>query len=443
MLVKGRKITLAVILLLFWLCFFSYAKGSIAFDYSNPNKNDLKFLSNFNVVVTGKIWKKSVVESLKKRGVKLVFYDWLPADYFYKGDADGWHESVLKHLTRWVIDSSPKDPNPMGKRYGCKDYFFSFTDSFIKARVSHILGVLRKTGYSGVFFDWASGFRVFKSDRSFAFLVREYKRKFNKEDYDLQVLKFLKTLKSKGVLIVLNRGFRSKNSMFDRYADFDVAESVFTTDESSICRGLFLKDYGLGKVCETKIENPKMAIRYGEHFIEKAKKVNPKIGFVFLNYALPFYVKTDKTVIFKGKTYSIYEPLVDRQAIFYAYAISLILGGENFTVSSNVGLSLIKDTIYFSNIGNRLNKYKIVQSKKGETFIGYFTNGIVVVGNNGDSVNIKTDAKCLYNCYTKTTVKPKGGLLKITLKSKSYFNQLKQPVGLIFLLQTNRKNTKE
>ena len=436
-LLERCKTILLTIFLLLILCVLSYAKGFIAFDYDNPNRSDIDFLSGFKVIVTGSVWKRSVIKRLKRKSVKLVFYDWLPADYFCKDDVNGWHKAVLKHLNHWVIDSSFQDPDPMGKRYGCKDYFFSFTDNFIEARVKHVLKVLKKNGYNGVFFDWASGFKAFQNDKDFAFLVMEFKNKFKGINYDHQVLKFLKALKKKGVLIILNRGFRSKNAMFDRYADFDVAESVFTTDESKICRYVFIEDYGLKRVCETSFEKPKIAVRYGGSFIKEAKKSNPKIGFVFLNYALPFYIKTEKTVIFNGKTYNIYNPVIDRQAIFYAYAISLILREENFTVSSDVGLNLIKDTIYFSNIGNPLDKYKIVRSKKDEAFIRYFTNGIVVVGNDGVTVNIKTYAKSLYNCYTKTEVKPKGGLLKITLKSKSYFNHTKQPVGLILLVKNN------
>lgn len=433
MLERGRTVFF-VILLLFEFSFFANARGGVAFDYSDPDKNDLKFLSNFNVVVTGKIWKKSVVERLKEKGVKLVFYDWLPADYFCKGSVSGWHRVVLKHLKEWVIDSSPRDPDPMGKRYGCKDYFFSFTDSFIKAKVSHILDVLKKTGYSGVFFDWASGFRAFKSDRSFAFLVREYKRKFNKEDYDLQVLKFLKTLKSKGVLIVLNRGFRSKNAMFDKYADFDVAESVFTTDESDICKDIFIENYGLGRVCETKIENPKMAIRYGEHFVKEARKSNPKICFVFLNYALPFYVKTNKSVFFKGKRFNIYRPTVDRQALLFGEAFAYLVGGISAVCDRSVGLEFVKDKLYSIKLGKPIGKYRIVYCKKGEAYIRFFKKGFSIVGKPDCSLTVKALQHFrVYDVLNNKIIKSKRGVFVVKLHSQIYFGSTVQPVGDIFL----------
>ena len=433
MLVKGRTLFFAMLLLI-KLSFFAYAKGGVAFDYSNPDKNDIEFLSNFSVVVTGKIWKKSMVESLKKRGVKLVFYDWLPADYFCKGSVDEWHRAVLKHLNSWVIDSSPEDPDPMGKRYGCKDYFFSFTDSFIEARVKHILATLKKTGYSGVFFDWASGFKAFQDDKSFVFLVREYRRKFGEKSYDLQVLKFLKALKNKGVFIVLNRGFRSKNAMFDRYADFDVAESVFTTDESSVCSEVFIKDYGLGKVCETEIEKPEVAIHYGKRFIEQAERVNPEIGFVFLNYDLPFYVKTNGTVYFKGKDFNIYRPKVDRQALFFSEAVAYLVGGINFVCGRDVGLSFVEDRVYSIKLGKPLGEYKAISCGKGKAYVRFFTNGFSVVGSPECFLKIKAFGhNRVYDALNGKIIETRKGFFPIGLHSQTYFGGLLQPVGDIFL----------
>jgi hypothetical protein len=439
----GLKVLLsktAIILILFIGFIFtpntyskeSLKKGTIAFDYETPSKSEIEFLSKFKFIVTGEMLQKKKINLLKKNGAKLAYYEWLPADYFCSNDNDSWHKLVLEHLDSWVIDSNKDDPDPMGKKYECRDYFFSFSDDFIDARVQYLIDNVKKNGYDGLFFDWATGFNEF-NDREYRFLIGEFNQKFPYLDYDAQVKKFLKKLKDSGMFIVLNRGFHSINAALDKYADFDVAESVFTTDDEEISKKIFVDNVELIEAFETNYETIDNALYYGEQFLGLAKSANSNIKFLFLNYAHPYYMKTGKTIFFKDKTYNIYKKEVDRQAIFYSEALSYLLGGINFTVGSGVGLNYVKDDVYFYDLGEPLGDYETIKTNTTNAYIRYFKKGIVIVGENSSLISI--DAKhhsCMYDHYNKRYVASQNGNFKIKLISKKYFNNKTQPIGRIF-----------
>jgi hypothetical protein len=347
----------------FLLCFISstipsFSTPFMAFDYSYPKKEDLLFLSNFKYVVTNSYWKEKDVEFLKSHGVKLLKYEWLPAFYFCGKVQNSWHREIMSNLKNWVIDYRPNDRDPMGKRYGCKDYFFTFNTEFIKKRVFFLVKDIKNHNYDGVFFDWASGSKIFQEEE-YKFLHEELeKRGISVKDYDSRIATFLKLLKEKGLIIALNRGFRSPKGLFDRWADIDVVESVFTTDT---------KD-------GTRFVNPAEALNTAFTIIKKLKPINPHIHVVFLNYVSNSNKKT-----------------VD-EAIVYGICLSLLSNSFSFSVSENVDLSGVKKNWYSVDLGKPYGKYEKVKGK--EIWLRKFSKGMVIVGRCGTKLKIKLNG-CL------------------------------------------------
>ncbi|RUM40443.1 MAG: hypothetical protein DSY34_05315 [Desulfurobacterium sp.] len=415
-------------ILLFFQVTFADDLSYIAFDYYHPTDEDLLFLSNFQYVVTGNFLEEEKVDFLKRCGVKLLYYEWLPAEYVCMGKAnDSWKKKILENVNRWVIDDSPTDPDPMGRKYGCRDYFFSFTNDFIDERIKNIMRNLKENKYDGVFFDWATGSKIFEQ-REYSFLRKRFKEKFPGLDYDKQIEKFLRMLKEKGIIIALNRGFRSKKAAFDKWADMDVAESVFTTDSEDFRRKVFLKEKRISTVYETTFTDPELAISTAKNFLEKARSTNPSINFVFLNYAFPYYENSS------CERDSVYIPVTDEQAILYAISLSLLVDSFSFTAGRNVSLRFVKSNSYFLDLGKPLGRYKFRKVGKKKVWIREFSNGIVVVGYHGTTVDVNAHGhKKAYDVLEKKEIPVKDGKFVIPLYSRSYFDNRFQPVGKIVL----------
>ena len=396
----------------------------IAFDYYYPTDEDLVFLSNFRYVVTGNFLGEKEVTFLKEKGVKLLYYEWLPAEYVCAEETNNsWKRKILNNVNRWVIDDSPTDPDPMGRKYGCRDYFFSFTDDFIEERIKNIIHNLRKNRYDGVFFDWATGSKIFEQEE-YSFLHEKFRKKFPELDYDKQIEKFLRMLKEKGIIIALNRGFRSKKAAFDKWADIDVAESVFTTDSTAFGKKFFLKEGKSVTLYETTYEDPEIAISIARNFIRKAKSSNPSIAFLFLNYAFPYYEKNN------------YVPVIDNQAILYAISLSLLVDSDsfNFTAGKDVSLKFAKSEFYFLDLGKPLGKYRVEKTGKRKVWIREFSNGIVVVGYHKTVVEVNSHGhKTAYDVLEGKEILSKNGKFVISLYSRPYFNNSFRPVGKVIL----------
>jgi len=359
---------------------------------------------------------------LKEKGVKLLYYEWLPAEYVCAEETNNsWKKRILNNIKRWVIDDSPADPDPMGRKYSCKDYFFSFTDDFIEERIKNIIHNLKKNRYDGVFFDWATGSKIFEQ-KEYSFLYEKFKKKFPELDYDKQIEKFLKMLKRKGVIIALNRGFRSKEATFDKWADIDVAESVFTTDSTASGKEIFLKEGKSVTLYETTYEDPEFAISIAKNFIRKAKSSNPSIAFLFLNYAFPYYEKNT------------YIPAIDDQAILYAISLSLLVDSFSFTAGKDVSLKFAKSKFYSLDPGKPLGKYRVRKVGKRKVWLREFSNGIVVVGYHGAVVEVNSYGhKMAYDVLEGKEILSRNGKFIIPLYSRPYLNSNFQPVGKIIL----------
>jgi len=215
-------------------CVSSADKGPrgtrIAFSYYPPNSDDCAFLSGFDIVVTHDLLGTKIVRRLKSRGAKVLFYDWLPA-FYYCANPTPWQRYVYQNRDRWTLDPDDSAPDPMGKRINCKDFFYDLADAdLVEERVEHLAGAAREAGYDGVFFDWGSGWHSLVEQR-YDFLTEEYTNRHPAVEYDAAASLFLDKLRKKGLLVILNGGFRSPGARLDAHADADIVESMFTTDQ--------------------------------------------------------------------------------------------------------------------------------------------------------------------------------------------------------------------
>ncbi|MEM2956615.1 MAG: hypothetical protein QW041_03535 [Candidatus Pacearchaeota archaeon] len=407
---------------------------TIAFIYHAIKEEDMDFLSNFDIIVTGDFLKDDKINFLKSKNIKLVFYDWLPATY-YCSKPDDWQMLVYQNRYQWTLDPDSSSPDPMGTKYGCKDYFYDMAnEDFINLRIEHIINYLKKYNYDGVFFDWGSGWNAFLENK-YDFLINEFKKRHPNIDYNDMVLKFLKRLKENNIFVMLNRGFNSEKAKLNLYADIDTAESVFTGIEcESKIYNIYVESEGLISTQDTCFKSIKESIELSQNLSNKAKETNPKIKFLFLNYARPFYYDTGNWIKINNKDFAIYNKTVDRQAIFYSLACSLMSNSIGFTNGPDVSLDYVKDNIYFKKLGTPVSN--IIQIDEN-TYLRKFSNGLIIIGNDNTIIDIQvpTKVKGLHDFLKDEFIKANNGKAPITLKSQIYPSGKTYPVGKILFYE--------
>jgi hypothetical protein len=435
-----KNLIFTLIIFVFIYCCSSNTKQNgdinptIAFTYHNIKEEDMVFLSNFDIIVTGKFLDDDQINTLKRKNIKLIYYDWLPAIY-YCSKPNEWETLVYQNRYLWTLDPDDSSPDPMGDKYGCKDYFYDMANKeLIDTRVEYIVNNLKKHNYDGVFFDWGSGLNALIENK-YDFLINEYKKRHPDNDYDDMVINFLKKLKENNIIIILNRGFKSDRAKLNLYADIDTVESTFTGIEcDNKTYNIFVESEGFIKAQDTCFSKIRDSIRLSFNLSKKSKETNPKIKFLFLNYAQPYYYNTGNKMKINNDEIFTYKKIVDRQAILYSLACSLISNGIGFTNGPDVSLDYVKDDIYFKKLGNPISD--LIQIDEN-TYLRKFSNGLILIGNDNTIVNIKlpTNIKGIYDSLKNESIKPNNGNVSILLKSQIYPSGEKYPVGNIFIYE--------
>ncbi len=406
---------------------------SIAFEYHKPSEEELKFLSRFNIVVTGNFLNAAQVKKLKTHGVKLISYEWLPALY-YCDRRSAWDEMVYQNRKYWTLDPEDSDPDPMGARYGCRDFFFDLADDdLMTARVDYIISELQSHQYDGVFFDWGSGWYAFQ-ENNYQFLIKEFQKRHPGIDYNERASEFLKKLKEKNVLVIVNGGFRSRGSKMDTNADIDIVESMFTTTDCKKSFEIYTAQEGVRKACETTFNSVPGSLDLAASLPAKAQSVNPGIRFVFLNYAFPFYKDAGEKTLIKNKEYTVYEKTPDRQAIYYALACSYMGNSMGFVNGPEVSLDSVMDDVYFFPIGKPVGKAMKISDN---VYVRYFAKGLVIVsdGDTAFELAVPVGKSGVFDVYEKKRLEIKNNKLAAHPSSRVYPSGLKHPIGRIYLYE--------
>jgi len=433
---QSPLITLSVVCLLSAGCFNSPATrevqtlGSrIVFDYHPLTDTDVDYLSKFDIIVTHNLESKSIVKRLKASRGKIFFYEWLTA--FYYVDKPGpWERMVYMNRDKWTLDPRESDPNPMGDRLHCKDFFYDMgNDDLIEQRVNYLADQAKSHGYDGIFFDWGSGWHSLQ-ENGYTFLTKEFERRHPEKKYNDGVNLFLRKLKEKGLLIIVNGGFRSENAEIDRYADVDIVESMFTTDQCDKSSRIDIEKEGIRKACETWFNTLDRALELAERLPKKAATANKDIKFLFLNYAFPYYRQTQKP----GTSDNNYQKTVDRQAIYYSLALSYLGNASGFTNGPDVSLAYVMDEVYFKSIGDPAGK--IVRLDES-TVLRYYSAGFVVASEVEKKLEITLPAgvKTVYDLYGSSRINVLLGKVLISMRPENYPSGAKYPMGRIYIYE--------
>lgn len=403
----------------------------IAFNYHPSSAEELDYLSRFDIIVTHDPQDENTVKQIKSKGGKILFYEWLPA-FYYCADPTPWQRLVYQNKDIWTLDPGDNDPNPMGDKIKCKDYFYDMADDgLISRRVEYLTNKAREYGYDGVFFDWGGGWYEL-NERKYTFLTDAFEKKHNRQAYEDKINQFIKKLKQNGLLVALNGGFRSENAKLDTYADIDIVESMFTADICDTSYDIQLTPEEQQKVCDTWFNTTQASLKLATQLPRMARAVNPNISFLFLNYAFPFYKETAESVSNDNGNPRIYERAPDRQAIFYGLAMSYLGNASGFTNGFDVSLSYVKDDVFFTQIGTpRDNVVKVAD----DVYLRRFSGGFVMVSERDGSheVSVPSGVVKIIDLYSGNQLHTSHDKVTVTFTSETYPSGKIHPQGKIFI----------
>ena len=404
----------------------------IAFDYHPLTRDDISFLSRFSWIVLNRPVDADTVKALKAEGAKLILYEWLPALYYCENSRDVWAATVFANRQRWALDPADSDPDPMGSRYGCMDLFYDMAESeLIQRRVEHVAEVLASRRYDGLFLDWGGGWNDLV-DRKYSFVTKEFERRHPGASYDHHVNEFIRLLRERGLTIIVNGGFRSEGAKLNTHADMDIVESMFTSDSCSDKHAVFVKDSGLQTVCETRLTEVEQAVEIASRLPEKARAVNHRIRFLFLNYGLPVYRETAERIETPAGEYPVTIEGPDRQALFYGLACSYLGNASGFTSGPDVSLDWVKDNIYVYRLGEPAGG---IERLDEGLYVRRFSRGMVLVSSRNRRIRLTVpqEVAALYDTYSGRTFDNVEGSVYAELGEGDLPPEKERPIGRIYV----------
>ncbi len=423
-------------------------KGDYTLIPALSEKKDIKWAKNFQMVEMGGVDDfKITKELLKKRGILNIKYhigyDWMPATYYY---TNGENRDFVKWLytDRFHLTLNPNGPFVHCKKnhYNwCKDYYYDYgNELLIDKRVENLMKNLKRSGFNGLFFDWASG--SFINNKNFKIMKNNFEKKHKKKNYFIQIAKFYKKLKKEKIFFVTNQAFRQEKYLLKNII-YDMTESYITTNRT---KKMDIQIVGKGWIhlVDTTDYYPiyknSKSIKDSLHFIDiltsyknKYKKYGFK-NFIYLNYIAPKYERVYSTM-------PIYRLKKPKNAIYFGYAMAKLTNNIVYAqISKNKELE--KDSVYFYDLGSVLGK-KYIKINPYDIYIRFYTNGFVVASeayNKNKYIKITSDFipnnKFIYNPYDDNWIK--SGKHSVTIKisyEKDTFTQKKLPTGRVFLYE--------
>lgn len=241
------------------------SRGGIAFHYTSPlTARELAWYSRFDVLVTHDPLPAAQVDELRRRGTRLVLYEWAVA--WYGSLATLWHGRLPANAALNLT--------PLRGHLGAADadafYYDPATREHQRDRAQVLARRLRALRYDGIFLDTTTSESVHPD------ALAEYRRRHPDISYDAAFARFLETLRAelRGGLIVTNQGYRRADDVLP-YVDWDVSESLITYP-----RG--------GKFVLRPWNDPRdpwNSIAFlMRNLIEPARKKFPRVRFAHINY---------------------------------------------------------------------------------------------------------------------------------------------------------------
>jgi hypothetical protein len=322
----------------------------------------------------------------------------------------------------------------MGKRWGCKDFFYDMANTeMVGRRAAHLAKKAKDHGYDGVFFDWGSGWHSLV-ENGYTFLTDRFRKRHPRAAYDDGVDALLKTLRATGCLIVTNGACRSPGGRLALHADIDIVESMFTADASTPAHEVATSSGETKQACETWFNGVEQAVRLAGELPAIVRSRNPRVRFLFLNYACPFARATGRRRPVAGGTSPIFDLVPDRQAIHYGVAMAYLGNASGFTCGPDVSLSLVRDPVYFARIGAPVDGLV----RKGEgTYLRRFTSGLVAVSQKEAVIEaaVPRNVTRVTDLYTGRPVTAVKGRVRLILASERYLSGETKPIGRVFVYE--------
>ena len=180
--------------------------------------------------ISHKVLKENGIFGIKHR----IGYDWMPATYYYTSGKNRKFVDWL-YKNRKFVTLNPDGGAFHCRKNGydwCQDYYYNYGNrELFSKRVENLITDMKKRGFNGLFFDWASG--GFILDEKYK-SVKEYFKKMNpKKNYFKLVSSFYKALKDRGVFVVTNQAFRKEKYLL-KNVTYDMTESYITTTSKKI-----------------------------------------------------------------------------------------------------------------------------------------------------------------------------------------------------------------
>lgn len=393
-----------------------YATGS-----PEPDPDEVAWLARFSVVESGDLWEGpgSAQAALRRRGVRVLGYDWMPATYHYTdGSADPPLAAWLYRQRAWA-SLNPDGPFPHCRSSGydwCEDYYFDYGYPAVRQRKAEAAAAAVHEGFDGVFLDWGPG--VFIQEEEYRPLRQTFQARHPETTYLEAVGGFYHNLRTHldQALIVSNQGFRNAEHVLP-YVDWDVTES-YATDEVYLGQQRTVQGYGTVSVPETMYFPVSQDFRTGTlddtlDWLEYLHQVGaahggPRFqGFVYLNYAAPHFVPAEDGT---------WRAEVPRNAILYGYAVPRLLGYTGYT-EVPFDRRLERLPVYQADLGLPLGA---MYEKQDRAYVRFYQNGLVLVGHFAGPVQVHLAspwlrAGWLYDFYTDDWVWAEAGTLDLEI----------------------------
>ena len=425
-------------------------RGSYTLASMFRDNGEIQWAKKFDIVELGGVDDIHITyQMLKNRGVfgikHHIGYDWMPAFYYYtSGKNRNFVDWLYKYKEKATLN--PNGPFLHCEENGydwCRDYYYNFGDKKVfNKRVDTLIEDMKKRGFNGLFFDWASG--RFLLSKEYLNLKKYFEKLNPKKNYFETIGKFYKTLKDRGVFVVTNQAFRKEKYLL-KYVTYDMTESYITTDAK---KKIKIQIAGKGWVDTIRVTNyypiykNSKTLKDSLHFIdlltgykEKYKKYGFK-NFIFLNYLAPIYERVyDSALLYREKK--------PKNAIYFGYAMAKLTNNIVYGEISN-NRDLERDDIYFYNLGKPLGKnYK--KLKNLNVYIRFYTKGFVLA-----SAAYKDDKylklisnfiptnRYTYDTYNDIWLQTKDSSITIKLDfKKDNFSHKFLPTGRVYLYNQN------
>ena len=397
------------------------------------SEEELAWADRFALVETGDLHEPADpgVASLRRRGVNVLLYEWMPAGYHYTDGGPDFPFMRWVYTGRENLTLNPSGPFPHCAEAGydwCQDYYYDLALPELRAaRVKDVAENLAAASATGVFFDWGPG--VFIEDDAYSSMRQTFAQRHPGGDYLAAVGDFYAELRAAlpaERLIVSNQGFRNAGNVLP-YVDLDMTES-YGTGEEYLGRRLYLEGRGWTEVPSTIYYPVSEDFRDGRlrdtlSWLDEldglaARWAGSRFrGFVYMNYAAPDFEPVGKL----ADGTRVYAPRPPRNAVFYGYALPLLKGWTGYTETPWDHAFERGFELYFADLGAPLEEdYLEVVSGSGSVYLRCYENGVVLVGEGEHAGRLEISAPCIrqgrvFDLYTETWVKAAPGRLELTV----------------------------